>query len=1022
MTWTQDGTGEREFSGTGNAVLTGLTSAGAGAANSDYLILVISVRQMAAASHRFTAMTLTDDANPGDGGDLQEMMRVRIGNDDPITSEHIHQFWAIRNNDFANPIDIEAAPATLRMTAVADDGTFAINHLAVFIMRSTNMPLGGDLVDFMQGGICQVDTLTVAQDDVNEALRIVNALGDITDDFSCTGRVQGASAAITGTPPECAVQTYSQYSVLIQTHTFVNAGYTSVANVGTGLAANQCLAKTNTGDNTDLTLGAILFKEDTAPTGPFTPYFDGDTQNTATCEPELAGNPTGSTGAWPPLLAMTGNSGAGPDWWWRMNAAAGVILDIGIAQDRAGPTPPPINADAIVEGGDPQHEVPGPLPADTTNKAIFFDGLGDFYEIGVNGIAGELVASSTGTVGFFFSRASLDEANIVYSQGNDAYTAFWQFGFNAKRLELIVQTSAGNRVTLTGSIDHDGEYVEAVLTCDGSTYRLYDAGVEDTLATVVELGTGAEGDWFDLISADQSAVGARADATFTTETTGRASEIFIYDGDVLSAAEIAALAAASVLDGITGVPNTVGLVTFENVTFRNGAFADIRAEESTGLFKQVVKADRCKFLAGAQGRADYRPQIALFKGPAQVQFRGCEFDLEDTVGFGRGGIVGTAISTNVAATVDGSLIVSDCDFFRIGYLNGLDFLSPVMCEAAFGMTVEGNRLLNSFGTAVGWRADAQRVSVLNNQLGASSALGAIYCATGLNLRQGNAWTIRGNKMVGIGGPAINLNDGSNGFGGFAGNISILKNEINGISGSAIRVNNVADTTIEDNVGNGATNGVELDNIQGTIKVRRNRMDGCAITAYLAAQGVLQQADVTFESNTGEGDGLFGDGLLATQLRRVFIINNKLTNMDEGVGIGEIGTEAVFAHNQIEAVTPFSLLPATTQVGLTIGRNQITDLGNANTITVTTATIEVNAHYHTILSAVGPINLDTIDGPAVDGFVLILRRALFSNDITLRDGIDNLNLGADFVMNVDNDQVWLVRDGTDWNQLARAEAL
>jgi hypothetical protein len=214
-------------------------------------------------------------------------------------------------------------------------------------------------------------------------------------------------------------------------------------------------------------------------------------------------------GAWASLLETTGNAGAGPDWWWRMNVPSGVILDVGSAQDRPGPTPPPINADAIVEGGNPTFQLVGPLPADAGNFAIFFDGLGDFFEIGVNGIAGELVASSTGTVGFFFSRASLDDENIVYSQGNDAYTAFWQLGMNAKRLELIVQTSAGNRVTLTGSIDHDGEFVQAMLTSDGSQYRLYDAGVEDVAATVVELGTGLEGDWFDLISADGGACGSR---------------------------------------------------------------------------------------------------------------------------------------------------------------------------------------------------------------------------------------------------------------------------------------------------------------------------------------------------------------------------------------------------------------------------------------------------------------------------------------------------------------------------------
>jgi len=734
--------------------------------------------------------------------------------------------------------------------------------------------------------------------------------------------------------------------------------------------------------------------------------------------------PSEPFGAWASLLDMTGNSGAGPDWWWRMNVPGGVILDVGSAQDRPGPTPPPINADAIVAGGDPTYQVAGPLPADAGNFAIYFDGVGDFFEIGVNGVAGELVDSSTGSIGFFFSRASLDDENIVYSQGNDAYTAFFQFGMNGQRLELIVQTSAGNRVTLTGSIDHSGDYVEAVLTCDGTNYRLYDAGVEDTLATIVELGTGAEGDWFDAFTADQSAVGARADNTFTTETTGRPSEIFIYDGEVLSAGEAAALAAASVVDGITGTPNTVGLVSFENVTFRGGAFADIRAEESTGLFKQVVKVNRCRFLGGAEGTATYEPQVAIFKGPAQVVFRGCEFDLEAVPTFGRGGIIGTAIDTSLSATADGSLIVSDCDFSRMGYLDGSTFLAPVMCQAAFGMTVEGNRFRNSVGTAVGWNADAQRVSVLNNQIqGTSSALGAIYAARALNARVGSGWTVRGNKMLDISGDAIDITGGTSGGVAFARNIAILANETNAISGVAIRVDEVADAVIEDNVGSGSTDGVRLFAISDSIVVRHNEMKGCSLTAFIADEATLQLADVVFDGNICDALDSGGDGLLVTQVQRATVINNKLGGapLNNGVGIGEITIEAIFDGNQVEATLPFQILPATTQVGFSVGTNTLESLGNANEITVSSAAITVIAHYHTI-DAAAPINLDTINGPSIDGYLLVLRRGLFSSNITLRDGIDNLQLGSDFLMDVDNDQIWLVRDGTDWHQASRVQAL
>ncbi len=153
-----------------------------------------------------------------------------------------------------------------------------------------------------------------------------------------------------------------------------------------------------------------------------------------------------------------------------MNVAAGVIQDVGIAQNRS---VSPINGDAIVEGGNPLHSVSGPLPDDPTAAAIFFDGTGDFFEIGVNGVAGELVDVSTGSIGCFFSRNALEDENIIYAQSNDANTAFWQLGLNDTAVELIVQTSAGNRVTLTSSVLFTtNAFGFITLTCDGSVYRL----------------------------------------------------------------------------------------------------------------------------------------------------------------------------------------------------------------------------------------------------------------------------------------------------------------------------------------------------------------------------------------------------------------------------------------------------------------------------------------------------------------------------------------------------------------------
>ena len=136
---------------------------------------------------------------------------------------------------------------------------------------------------------------------------------------------------------------------------------------------------------------------------------------------------------------------------------------------------------------------------------------------------------------------------------------------------------------------------------------------------------------------------------------------------------------------------------------------------------------------------------------------------------------------------------------------------------------------------------------------------------------------------------------------------------------------------------------------------RNEIDNASQTAYFAGQGTLQLADVTMDRNLADGASV-GDGLLITQVRRAYITNNQLSNMNNGVGIGEIAVEGSFDGNSIVvAATPFQFLAATTRVAFAIGINRIESLGNANQITVSTDTIDVQAHYHTI-TASAPINL------------------------------------------------------------------
>jgi len=273
------------------------------------------------------------------------------------------------------------------------------------------------------------------------------------------------------------------------------------------------------------------------------------------------------------------------------------------------------------------------------------------------------------------------------------------------------------------------------------------------LADVNPVGSAMKGDWFDAFTADNTAMGARADSGFTTFTTGRIAEHFIYDGDVLSSTEIATLYQAAIEDGILGSPAIAGVMVFENVTFLNGSLGDIGVENDGADFLQILQANRCRFLGGIEGSDTYLPQSVLLKGQVQAQFRGCIMDLEATPVYGRDGITGSQIDPTAVSEAYGSILVSDCDFRSMGYAipgaaSGVAIRGPVMCEAGFSMTVVDSRFTNCLASAIVWLADSQRVSVINNQVeGTIATFGAITGRQGLNTRVGSVWVIRGNTVL-----------------------------------------------------------------------------------------------------------------------------------------------------------------------------------------------------------------------------------------------------------------------------------
>jgi len=714
------------------------------------------------------------------------------------------------------------------------------------------------------------------------------------------------------------------------------------------------------------------------------------------------------TGVAPPpggfvdTLGETGNSGTGPWHWWRLNELAGFLPeDTGVA---------PTSGTAITEGGDPDFQVQGPLVLDPTNEAIYFDGVGDYFEVGVDGIAGELVTSAIGTVGFFISLLDLDNDNIAYSQSNDAATAYIKFGTNNGFLEMYVQTSAGNSATYTSSIEIlNNDYVYGVITNDGSDYIWYVNGSADASAALTVAGTGLEGDWFDSATWTRSAIAARADSTFDTETTARFSEIFIYE-EVLSASVIGALYDAAVSDGIAGAANTNLRVIFEDVIFQNGGLADVRAVNPRTDFSIALQVNRSKFLGGANSATG---ASVLVSGAVNAQVHGNAFEIQELQTTGRVAIKGTTADPTVAATIFYSLLVSDNTFKGMGRADA----AAIFLESGYGATIKANRLVNAFGSAIGWRADAQNVAVLKNTIDTvSTGGGGIQVLNGLNTGVGRNWQILGNQVINALARGISIEAYNSSQAARARHITIAGNEITNAATESIYAAQVRDVRIHKNYINGGTQGIELTTLQNNISVLANRIEGhSAEGIYVNDQNV---AKLMIGGNFFLGD-LTNDGILIDGISTLQMANNKMVNIANGIQLGNVTIEGKIAGNQaINTTAPFDLVAATTQVGLEIGPNMWSSLGDVQTLTVATTAIDVLAPYHEITS-VGATDLDNIGGEIREGRIVVLRVAAGSAIITAKDGTGDMLLSADFAMDP-TDSLTLVQNAAGtWNERSRS---
>lgn len=275
MTWALDSAVEREFSGNGLTIDASLAVSGDAAANNDYLFIVALSIANTTEDEGYKANSCNLSVAGSGGGDMEEMLRVRMKRGSSGTQEDVVQLFAIRNSDIASQLDIESA-ITLRCRMNMSANRTMNMHFGFFVVWSDSMPTSGNLVDFMEGGICQ------KADTESGDIQVIHQ--DIVGDLGISHRCMAQSATIAS----CSPATYNVFDSTLQDFAFVNSAQTSVMRLGLGMEANQCLDNDNTGDDTQMTLYAMRFAETVTSTGPFTPYFDGTGDNGSTCQPELS--------------------------------------------------------------------------------------------------------------------------------------------------------------------------------------------------------------------------------------------------------------------------------------------------------------------------------------------------------------------------------------------------------------------------------------------------------------------------------------------------------------------------------------------------------------------------------------------------------------------------------------------------------------------------------------------------------------------------------------------------------------
>ncbi|MGI9252090.1 MAG: right-handed parallel beta-helix repeat-containing protein [Pseudohongiellaceae bacterium] len=582
-------------------------------------------------------------------------------------------------------------------------------------------------------------------------------------------------------------------------------------------------------------------------------------------------------------------------------------------------------------------------------------------------------------------------------------------GLQAKLLDIEENNSPFNAGAVGNGVATDSTAVQALLTVGGDIDLSGGTFLVDALTAAIAFR--------------MSGNGTLLHSAFTTTdmlTLSGNNLVITFDGitiDGNSGNQSTNATHASIDSTVDATAGNLSLVSFNGVTFQNGAENDVRADATDAAATILFGFHECDFIGGLEAlvTGPFLPSSIHLSDGISGLVEDCYFDLNTTPAV-VGGRTGVRTSASGALTNPGYLSVVGNTFNRMGSnADTTNIFGAVHAQDVTQLIVGENRFLSPQSAAVVFGAEVDVVEVVGNMADGLSGTNVRAAITGLvtaRAAPGNHWRIDANTLEGIAGVAINIDGAS--AGSDASNVTIDDNIIDSPTAQAILVENITDLSISGNdinlanaVGINAMQ-VDADGLSGVVDIKNNiiiNVDGTAILATASASGAIY----TVDGNTIES---IDTAINVQNGTSAFIKNN--TMVDASVGVIDVGTltNAYLSGNSYTGTVPTNYARDLGSItNLLVTNNQWPDVDDSIK-NVTGAALPVTADYHELTATA--VTSFTFAADVV-GFRVIIR-ATASVSITEGTGI---NLSASPYAMTDTDTLTAVWDGTTFQEVARS---